>query len=130
ITSASCHRIKEGMTEEQVEALFGSPEGYYCSPDAPAFQYVGSFGVEEMPCWREGIKVKVWYANSGIARVLFDRPGVVVGKKWSDPPSVPRRSWVTKLWDRVKEWWSPSVMPTTMPMTMPVRPTSTAPSNP
>src|SRR5262249_46146738 len=57
ITSASCHRIKEGMTEEQVEALFGSPEGYYCSPDAPAFQYVGSFGVEEMPCWREGIKV-------------------------------------------------------------------------
>jgi hypothetical protein len=129
ITSANCNRIKEGMTDEQVDAIFGRPEGYYCSPDAPVFMYVGSFGVEDMPRWREGAKVKVWYNDSGIARVLFDRNGLVVGKAWSDNPSVAKRNWVAKLWDRIKEWWSPTVMPSTMPMTSPVRPASTAPTS-
>jgi hypothetical protein len=121
ITRENLERIKGGMTEEQVNAIFGR-SGDGSDIGAPESMLLG------LPV--QGT-VKIWYADDGNARVQFDRNGKVVAKAWLDVPrSLPVRGWVSKFWNRIKEWWSPSVMPSTMPMTMPVRRVSTAPSNP
>jgi hypothetical protein len=135
ITRSNCDRIKQGMSEPEVDVLFGCPAGDYCTPGSPIFHYVGSVPVLDMPRWREATKVKIWYVDSGETRVLFDRSGQVVGKAWiANPGFVDKPTWFTRIWNRVLEWWSPSKSPTTMPassvLPIPPPPTPTSPSSP
>jgi hypothetical protein len=126
ITRSNCDRLRQGVTEQQVDAIFGrSRDG---SGISSAVLTVFPYLAQEIPRWQEGTKVNVWFADTGIACILFDRNGQVVGKSWRDSPSVANRNSLTRFWDRIKEWWSPPS--TTTPMTMPAPPASAAPSCP
>lgn len=133
VTRANCDRIREGMTHDQIDGIFGcarrgygqlGPPGSSMDPAIFAF-------VHDIPRWPEGTTLGVWFGDSGLAVVVFDSNDRVIGKAWHDAQGFASQpNPVIRLWNRVKEWWSPSSL-STMPMTVPYRPpASTAPFSP
>jgi hypothetical protein len=71
--------IRDGMSEEEVNRIFGVPPGDYRRP--PGFIMVGPGHIPWSEAARGG-RLAVWYVPRYHAEVLFDRNGCVAGKYW------------------------------------------------
>jgi hypothetical protein len=95
INRQNFERLQAGMTEKQVEAVFGVPAGYYggfvthpFGPDDPRFK--DDCLSDRLA--REGVilpaaRARMWVGQHGWAVVAFDRSGNVIptGLTFSDP---------------------------------------------
>jgi hypothetical protein len=81
VNAGNFHRIQVGMSEEEVNGIFGVPPGDYRRP--PGFLMVGPGHIPWSEAARGG-RLAVWYVPRYHAEVLYDRNGCVVGKYWYD----------------------------------------------
>jgi hypothetical protein len=85
VTEANCNRIKPGMTEAEVEAIFGEPK----APDGEPL-WLDWYGLN-------GRTPPTWIGSDGMAVVRFDLNGKVIRADWIESPRA-------SLWDRIRLW--------------------------
>ena len=73
ITQANYYRIRQGMRQEEVEAILGGPPGTYT---------VGSYDYQwiittEPSDWPSG-RLEGWYGTEGAVVICFDENGIVL----------------------------------------------------
>jgi outer membrane protein assembly factor BamE (lipoprotein component of BamABCDE complex) len=93
IDQEHCARIKKGMTQEEVEAIFGVPPGKYTKKDID----VWVFRIRRPA----GERLERWTGDEGVAKVTFDEQGAVVsstfekGWEYSGPTVMEQiRAWL------------------------------------
>jgi hypothetical protein len=72
ITRARYERLREGMTEAEVDAVFGVPAGHYGSPG-------GCVTLEEVS-FPGAVRHREWWGDAGNVEVGFGADGRLVGK--------------------------------------------------
>jgi hypothetical protein len=88
INQATADQIQQGMTEAEVDAIIGAPQGNY----NPGNYFTGREDVE-FPLWAaDAVKRKKWTGGQGVILVFFDNQGKVVGRfffrvDWQRSPS-------------------------------------------
>jgi hypothetical protein len=109
-------RIKKGMTQEEVEAIFGGPPGYYTK------KKIVALGLHPWNPGRE--RLERWTGDEGVAEVTFDEQGAVVSSAFE-------KGWEYRgptVIEQIRAWLRP---PATMPGTLKSLPTpSTQPEAP
>jgi hypothetical protein len=77
-------RIREGMSEKQVESIFGGPRGCYRRTPMHHMTVIGN-------TWAEGNYCSHWYFDDGYEVVVgFSKAGIVEWKYlYNDAPPVP-----------------------------------------
>ncbi|MCI0378840.1 MAG: hypothetical protein L0215_14630 [Gemmataceae bacterium] len=92
INHESFNRIQEGMTEKDVEAIFGVPAGDYTT--GPVMELKSDSGFSKV--WRVD---KPWMSNFSRIYVAFDERGLVVWKRYL--PVVPEEE---SFGDKLRRW--------------------------
>jgi hypothetical protein len=64
ITPANCDKIRQGMTEREVEAILGGPAGFYTGWPHPVVIFGRGFPIP----WMD----KYWFGEDGMIAVNFD----------------------------------------------------------
>jgi hypothetical protein len=79
---ADYERIREGMTEAEVEAVLGVPPGNYCS------DYYGRYTIwDQVEAHYTDTTIcdgRKWFSDTGFVVVYFRAPGAVVAKSFSE----------------------------------------------
>jgi hypothetical protein len=90
--TAKFDMLKDGMNEEEVEAILGGPAGDYRTGETRPPE-IGLFVVGPQHSWCPGtpLETKVWYGDDGDFTLYFNFQGEVVDKAFSpmelvDPP--------------------------------------------
>jgi hypothetical protein len=89
ITKANFDRIVEGMSQEDVEEIFGCPPGDYTNGQALSFRC--GIGII-------GIRKKVWTGYGGDIEVNFRKEdGKVVDKFFMETALWPKPTWIDRI---------------------------------
>jgi hypothetical protein len=88
ITKANFNLIVEGMTQEDVEEIFGCPPGDYTNGDGLSFRCCGS----------SGIRREDWTGYEGDIDIEFSREdGKVVYKSFRNTAIWPKPTWLDRI---------------------------------
>jgi hypothetical protein len=90
VTEEAYGRVQKGMTETEVEAIFGGPAGDHTTGPVT---FMGRLDELSMPMdlleLAEGHSKKTWKSDEGQVHVEFDAGGHVAAMHWSWPATKP-----------------------------------------
>jgi hypothetical protein len=113
------HRIKKGMTQDEVEAILGVPPGVYSNK---RIRYPILYHVWAEPLHK---RVESWTGDEGIVEVTFDGQDTVVSMSFDEGLEVHHPSYLQQVLD----WLRPSTPPPSVPRLTPTTRPDTPPSS-